>query len=93
MCILRPQSTEGRPLSVTGIACLELVREEHRRDAQRTQGVSRDGPGRRVHELLERGREFIICEERKRAQRGTLGVIYHGEAWLKLEETLDEVGR
>ncbi len=35
----------------------------------------------------------VICEKRKGAQRSTLGVVDHGEPWLKLEEALDEVWR
>jgi hypothetical protein len=90
--MLHPQSVEGSPFSFAGIACLELVSEEHRRDAQRTQGIGWDRPRRGAHELLERGREPVICEKRKSAQSGTLDVVYHGETWLKLEETLGEVG-
>jgi hypothetical protein len=91
--MLHTQSVEGSPFSFTGIACLELVSEEHHRNTQRTQGISWDRLHRHVHELLECGREPIICEKRKSTQSSTLDVVYHGETWLKLEETLGEVGR
>jgi hypothetical protein len=45
-----------------------------------------------LHELFEHGRKPVICEKRKSAQCSTLVVVDHGEPWLKLKETLDEVG-
>jgi len=91
--MLRPQSIKSGPLACAGIACLKLVREEHRRDTQRTQSVGRDGPRRHAYELLEHGRKPVIYEKRKSTQCGTLVVVDYGEPWLELKETLDEVGR